>query len=137
MYDFQHCFVCRPSHGTVWEDAGFEPRTVATTALPVRRSHHSARSHLLRLDLIHKRLDLIHSIIVDNFCPVSFFLFCSLLSIIFPSDLLFYIYSIALFSSSRSKSAGSWSFMPSYLLISKPTSQNPNVLKSLIFIINA
>jgi hypothetical protein len=29
------------------EDAGIEPRTVATTALTVRRSYHSARSHPL------------------------------------------------------------------------------------------
>ncbi len=36
------------------EDAGIEPRTAATTALAVRRSNHSARSHLRsRLDLIH------------------------------------------------------------------------------------
>jgi hypothetical protein len=30
---------------TVSEDAGIEPRTVATSALTVRRSYHSARSH--------------------------------------------------------------------------------------------
>jgi hypothetical protein len=30
----------------VLEDAGIEPRTVATLALAVRRSYHSARSHL-------------------------------------------------------------------------------------------
>ncbi len=45
MYDIQHCFICRPSESTVPEDAGIEPRTVATTALAVRRSNHSARSH--------------------------------------------------------------------------------------------
>ncbi len=45
MYDIQHCFICRPSDTTVSEDAGIEPRTIATTALPVRRSNHSARSH--------------------------------------------------------------------------------------------
>jgi hypothetical protein len=32
MYDIQHCFICRPSDSTVSEDAGIEPRTVATTA---------------------------------------------------------------------------------------------------------
>ncbi len=42
MYDIQQC---RPSDSTVSEDAGIEPRTVATMALAVRRSHHSARSH--------------------------------------------------------------------------------------------
>jgi hypothetical protein len=36
-----------PSDSTVPEDAGIEPRTVATTALAVRRSNHSARSHPL------------------------------------------------------------------------------------------
>ncbi len=45
MYDIQHCFICRPSDSTVSEDAGIEPRTVATTALAVGRSNHSARSH--------------------------------------------------------------------------------------------
>ncbi len=45
MYDIQHCFICRPSDSTVSEDAGIEPRTVATNPLAVRRSKHSARSH--------------------------------------------------------------------------------------------
>jgi hypothetical protein len=45
MYDIQHCFVCRSSDATVSEDAGFELRTVAITALAVRRCNHSARSH--------------------------------------------------------------------------------------------
>ncbi len=45
MYDFQHCFICRPSDSALSEDAGIEPRTVAPTALTVRRSNHSARSH--------------------------------------------------------------------------------------------
>jgi hypothetical protein len=40
----QHCFICRPSDSTVSEDAGSgtEPRTVATSALIVRGSSHSA-----------------------------------------------------------------------------------------------
>ncbi len=41
--DIQHCFICPPSDSTVSEDAG--TRTVATTALAVRRSNHLARSH--------------------------------------------------------------------------------------------
>jgi hypothetical protein len=45
MYSIQHCFICRPSDSTVSENAGFEPGTVATTALAVRRSDHLARSH--------------------------------------------------------------------------------------------
>jgi hypothetical protein len=45
MYFIQHCFTCRPSDSTVSEDAGIEPRTVATSALAVRRSRHSATSH--------------------------------------------------------------------------------------------
>jgi hypothetical protein len=44
MYDIQCRFICRPSDSTVSEDAGIEPGTVATTALAVRRSNHSARS---------------------------------------------------------------------------------------------
>ncbi len=42
MYFIQHCFICRPLDSTVSEDAGIEPRTVATSALAVRRSSHSA-----------------------------------------------------------------------------------------------
>jgi hypothetical protein len=59
MYDVQHCFICCPSDSTVSE---IEPRTVATTALAVRRSNHSARSHSksarshpqTRLDLMNR-----------------------------------------------------------------------------------
>ncbi len=40
----QHCFICRPSDSTVSEDAGIKPRTVATLALAVKHSNHSARS---------------------------------------------------------------------------------------------
>ncbi len=44
-YCIQHCFICRPTDSTVPTDAGIEPRTVVTGALPVRRSNHKARSH--------------------------------------------------------------------------------------------
>jgi hypothetical protein len=40
MYCIQHCFICRPSDSTVSEDAEIEPKTVATSALAVRRSNH-------------------------------------------------------------------------------------------------
>jgi hypothetical protein len=53
IYFIQHCVICRPSDSTVSEDAGIEPRTVATSVLAVGRSIHA------RLDLIHIRLDLI------------------------------------------------------------------------------
>jgi hypothetical protein len=43
----QHCVICRPSDSTVPVNAGIEPRTVATTALTVRRFNHSAKSHPL------------------------------------------------------------------------------------------
>ncbi len=43
LYNIQHCFICRPSDSTVPTDAGIEPRTVATSALAVRRSNHQAR----------------------------------------------------------------------------------------------
>jgi hypothetical protein len=61
MYFVQHCFICRPSDSTVSEDAGIEPRTVATSAMAVRRSSHSATSHP-RLGYISSttRLHLIH-----------------------------------------------------------------------------
>jgi len=42
MYVIQHCFIRRPSDSTVSEDAGIEPRTVATLTLVVRRFNHSA-----------------------------------------------------------------------------------------------
>jgi hypothetical protein len=59
----------------VSEDAGIEPRNVATTALAVRRSNHSAKSHplrlnLIRLNLIHKR-DLLKDEINNAACLVS------------------------------------------------------------------
>jgi hypothetical protein len=44
-YCIQHCFIRRPSDSTVSEDAKIEPRTAATSALAVRRSNQSARSH--------------------------------------------------------------------------------------------
>ncbi len=33
MYFIQDCFISRPSDSTVSEDAGIEPRTVATSAI--------------------------------------------------------------------------------------------------------
>jgi hypothetical protein len=42
MYVIQHCFI---SDSTVSEDAGIEPRTVATLALTARRSNHLAISY--------------------------------------------------------------------------------------------
>jgi hypothetical protein len=35
QYFLQHCFICRPSDSIVSEDAGIEPRKVATSALVV------------------------------------------------------------------------------------------------------
>ncbi len=45
QYFIQHGFICRPSDSTLSETAGIEPRTVATSALAVGRSNHTARSH--------------------------------------------------------------------------------------------
>jgi hypothetical protein len=45
QYFIQYCFICRPSDSAVSEDAGIEPRTAVTSALAVRRSNYSARSH--------------------------------------------------------------------------------------------
>jgi hypothetical protein len=50
MYINQHCFICRPSDFTVSEEAGIEPRTVATLALKARRSNHPAKSHTHRTE---------------------------------------------------------------------------------------
>jgi hypothetical protein len=47
MYVIQHSFICRPSDSPVPEDAGIEPRTVATLAWTARRSNHLARSYPL------------------------------------------------------------------------------------------
>ncbi len=38
MYFIQNCIIFRPSDSTVSEDAGIEPKTVATLTLVVRRS---------------------------------------------------------------------------------------------------
>jgi hypothetical protein len=55
VYCIQHCFICRPADFLVSEDAEIEARTVATSALAVRRSNHLARSNPQAwLDLIHK-----------------------------------------------------------------------------------
>ncbi len=78
MYIIQQCFICCPlGFHALPEDAGIEPRTVATLALPARRSNHSARSHpLARLDLIHyssarshplARLDLLLQVLLVSF----------------------------------------------------------------------
>jgi hypothetical protein len=45
MYVIQHCFICRPSDSAESEDAGIEPRTVATLALTANWSNHSATSY--------------------------------------------------------------------------------------------
>jgi hypothetical protein len=45
MYCIQDCLVCRPLDSAVSEAAWIKPRTVATSALAVRRSNHWARSH--------------------------------------------------------------------------------------------
>jgi hypothetical protein len=45
MYVIQSCFICGPSDSTVSEDAGIEPRTVATFALTARCATNFARSH--------------------------------------------------------------------------------------------
>jgi len=54
IYRIKHCFICCHSDSTVSEDAGIEPRTVAT-------SHWQSDALTTRLDLIHRRLDLIHN----------------------------------------------------------------------------
>jgi hypothetical protein len=65
MYFIQHCFVCRHSDSTVSEDAGIEPRTVATSALAVRRSITT------RLDLIQGYARFHPHEYFDNVSPTS------------------------------------------------------------------
>jgi hypothetical protein len=75
MYDIKLCFICRPSDSTVSEDAGIEPGTVATTALAVRRSNHSARSHRhvpIVVYLLMHTLLLLSAKSYVNLKPVSF-----------------------------------------------------------------
>ncbi len=55
MYCIQHCFICRPSDSTVSEDAGIQPRTVATSALAAYLFSNKYKS-----DALNTRLDLIH-----------------------------------------------------------------------------
>jgi hypothetical protein len=45
-YFIHYCFICRPSDSTVSEEAGIEPRTVATMPLAVRSSDHLARLNI-------------------------------------------------------------------------------------------
>ncbi len=76
MYDIQHCFICRPSDSTVSEAAGIQLRTVATTALAVRRSNHSVRFHPHTQKILSTtRLDLIH-------CFIGLFLHYVLLTLL-------------------------------------------------------
>ncbi len=49
QYFVLHYFICHPSDFTVPEDAGIEPRTVATMALMAVR--HSVRSNPLKVNL--------------------------------------------------------------------------------------
>ncbi len=53
-YFIQHCFICRPSSSSVSEDAGIEPRIVATLALTVRLSNNSDRSLCNAVPCRHK-----------------------------------------------------------------------------------
>ncbi len=67
----QNCFVCRRSDSSVSEDAGIEPKTVATSALAVRRSNYisSTLGHIsttIRLHLIHTWLHPIHNLATSH-----------------------------------------------------------------------
>ncbi len=74
MYVIQYCFICRPSNSTMSENAGIEPRTVATTAVAVRRSNHSATSihpHFSEFFVAYPDFDPEH-----RFCIWSHYYYC-------------------------------------------------------------
>ncbi len=58
-YFIQHCFICRPSDSTLSENAGIEPRTVATSAFTVRRSSYSATSKFSSFITTHQGIRLL------------------------------------------------------------------------------
>ncbi len=76
MYFIQHWFICRPSDSTVSEDTEIEPRTVATSSLAVRRSSHSATSHLLSrsstVGYISSTIDYISSSYIYTWTKIRF-----------------------------------------------------------------
>ncbi len=57
QYFIYHCFICCPSDYTVSEDAGIEPREVATR---LNLIDYYAKSHPLSAKPIHTRRNLIH-----------------------------------------------------------------------------
>ncbi len=59
MCFIQHYIICRPSDSSVLDDAGIEPRTVSTLALPVRCSNHSAccyKFHQVKIYSVFKQV---------------------------------------------------------------------------------
>jgi hypothetical protein len=58
MYVIQHCFICRPSDPTVLEDAGIEPRIVAT----------QPDALTTRLDVIHRNMKVVGRQSKSNLC---------------------------------------------------------------------
>ncbi len=76
QYFIQHCFICRPSNSTVYENAGIEPRTFATSALSVRRSNHSARSRQHSARSHPQKLLFGHIFPNSNMCIAQTFFLC-------------------------------------------------------------
>jgi hypothetical protein len=64
-YFFQHCFICRPTDSTVSVDAGMESKTVATLALAVSRSNHSARSHPPAYSMLVQKRQLLEMVLMQ------------------------------------------------------------------------
>jgi hypothetical protein len=65
MYCIQQCFICRPFRFHcvgASEDAGIKPGTVATLALAVRRSNHSAKSHPFKAGWKNRRLPILRGL---------------------------------------------------------------------------
>jgi hypothetical protein len=71
MYFIQRCILCHPSDSTVSEDAGIEPRTLATLALAVRRSYNLG-PNLIQLLFWRFCISAVSEWVLCKVCSVNF-----------------------------------------------------------------
>jgi hypothetical protein len=64
-YFFQHCFICRPTDSTVSVDDGIESKAVATLALAVSRSNHSAKLHPPAFSMLVQKRQLLEMVLMQ------------------------------------------------------------------------